>query len=136
MIVFGARLDVHSMLVAMAAIILGSQTVLSFLLSYQHATAQGVLPSSPRFDAFLRAKSLERAVIVGGVVFGLGLLGVIASAWIWAQTSFGDLDVSRMMRLLLPSVAAMIVGAQLAGAGFLSSILELRGRPERTRRAD
>jgi hypothetical protein len=123
------------MLVAMAAIILGSQTVLSFLLSYQHATAQGVLPSSPRFDAFLRAKSLERAVVVGGVVFVLGLAGVVASAWIWAQTSFGDLDVSRMMRLLLPSVAAMIVGAQLGAAGFLSSILELRGRPGRSPRA-
>jgi glycosyltransferase involved in cell wall biosynthesis len=134
LIVFGARLDVHSMLAALAAIVLGSQTVLAFLLSYQHATAQGVLPSSPRFDAFLRAKSLERAVLVGGVVFVLGLLGVVTSAWIWAQTSFGDLDVSRMMRLLLPSVAAMIVGAQLAGAGFLSSILELQGRPERARR--
>ena len=126
--VLGAVLDVHSMLVAMAAIVVGSQTVLSFLLAYQYATSQGVLPTSPRFEAFMRAKSLERAVTLGGVVFLAGVVGVVTSVLIWANTSFGDLDVTRMMRIVIPSVSAIIVGAQLAGAGFVSSTLELEGR--------
>lgn len=132
LVVFGVRFDVHSMLVAGAMIVVGSQTILSFLLAYQHATAQGVLPSSPRFDRFLAEKSLERAVVLGGVVFLLGLSGTAGSAAIWAGTSFGDLDVTVMMRLLMPSATAMIVGFQLAAAGFLSSVLELRGIPEVT----
>jgi hypothetical protein len=68
-------------------------------------------------------------VAAGGVVFSLGLAGVVASALIWANTDFGDLDVSRMMRLLMPSAGAMIVGVQLAAAGFVSSVLELRSGP-------
>jgi glycosyltransferase involved in cell wall biosynthesis len=127
--VLGAVLDVHSMLVALAAVVVGTQTVLSFLLAFQYATAQGVLPTTSRFEAFLKAKSLERMVLAGGVVFALGLAGVIVSAGVWANSDFGDLDVSRMMRLLIPSAAAMIVGVQLATAGFVSSILELEGRP-------
>ena len=129
-VILGVRLDVHSLLMASAMVIVGSQTVLMFLLAYQHATTQGVLPSSARFDRFMRAKSLERAVVLGGLMVLLGLLGVAASAWIWAKRSFGDLDVSSMMRLLVPSVTAMIVGVQLSAAGFLSSVLELRGNPQ------
>jgi glycosyltransferase involved in cell wall biosynthesis len=129
-VIFGVRFDVHSMLMATVMIVIGSQTILSFLLAYQHATAQGVLPSSARFQRFLAAKSLERAVVLGGVVFLFGLAGTVASAAVWASTRFGDLDVSVMMRLLVPSVTAMIVGVQLAAAGFLSSVLELSGNPE------
>jgi len=130
-VIAGARFDVHSMLVALTAIVLGSQTVLSFLLAYQYATDQGVLPSSSRFEAFLKIKSLERAVVIGGVIFLLGLSGLVSSALIWANTDFSDLDVSRMMRLVIPSVAAMIVGVQFTTASFVSSILELKGRPMR-----
>ena len=130
-VIAGAQFDVHSMLVALAAIVLGSQTVLSFLLAYQYATDQGVLPSSPRFDAFLKFKSLERAVVVGGLIFLSGLTGLVISALIWAGTNFSELDTSRMMRLVIPSVAAMIVGVQLATAGFVSSVLELKGQSGR-----
>jgi hypothetical protein len=127
--VFGVRLDVHTLFMAGAMVTVGSQTVLSFLLGYQHATTQGVLPSSRRFERFLKAKSLERAVVVGGVMVLLGLAGVAASGLIWARRSFGDLEIPTMMRLLVPSATAMVVGVQLIGAGFLSSVLELRGNP-------
>lgn len=123
------RLDVHSLLMASAMVVVGSQTVLSFLLAFQHATSQGVLPTSERFERFMKAKSLELAVLLGGLLVLLGLVGVALSAWIWAKRSFGDLEVSSMMRLLMPSVTAMIVGVQLSAAGFLSSVLELRGNP-------
>lgn len=129
--VLGVRLDVHSLIMAGALITIGSQTVLSFLLGYQHATTQGVLPPSARFDRFLKAKSLERVVILGGLLVLLGFAGIAASAYIWARRSFGDLDIAVMMRLIVPSATAMVVGVQLIGAGFLSSVLELRGNPVR-----
>lgn len=127
--ILGVRLDVHTLVMASAMVVMGSQTVLSYLLAFQHATAQGVLPHDERFVRFLRANSLERAVLIGGALVLLGLTGVAASAWIWAQRAFGDLEVSSMMRLLVPSATAMIVGVQLSAAGFLSSVLELRGNP-------
>lgn len=127
--VLGVRLDVHSLVVAGAMVTIGSQTVLSFLLAYQHAAAQGVLPAGPRFRAFLKAKSLERAVVLGGLLVLLGLAGVAASGLIWARRSFGDLDIAVMMRLLVPSATALTVGVQLAAAGFLSGVLELSGKP-------
>jgi len=129
--IFGVRLDVHSLLMAGAMVTMGTQTVLWFLLAYQHATTQGVLPSSPGFDRFLKAKSLERAVLLGGAMVLLGLGGVAASLAIWARRAFGDLDITTMMRLLVPSATAMVMGVQLIGAGFLSSVLELRGNPSR-----
>jgi len=129
--IFGAVLDVHSMLVSLAAIVLGTQIVLSFVLANQYATSQGVLPASERFARLLAAGSLERMVGGGGVLVVAGLAGVVTSAVIWARKDFGDLDVSQMMRLLIPAVTALIVGVQLAAAGFVSSILELKGGPRR-----
>ena len=129
--IFGVRLDVHSLLMAGAMVTMGTQTVLWFLLAYQYATMQGVLPSSPGFERFLKAKSLERAVLLGSAMVLLGVGGVAASLAIWARRSFGDLDITTMMRLLVPSATAMVMGVQFIGAGFLSSVLDLRGNPSR-----
>ena len=81
--------------------------------------------------AFLKVKSLERAVLLGSAMVLLGVGGVAASLAIWARRSFGDLDITTMMRLLVPSATAMVMGVQFIGAGFLSSVLDLRGNPSR-----
>lgn len=118
--------DVHTLVVAMGAILVGSQMALFFLLAKQYAGNEGLLPESERFSDYRRWVSLEKSIIVGliFIVFGTVLLGWAVS--LWAGSHFGDLDYSWMMRLVIPSVTMIALGFQIMFAGFFSSILDIR----------
>lgn len=118
--------DVHTLIIAMASILVGTQIVIFFLLAKQHAIAVGVLPIGSRFDAFRRSFSLERALLFGGGLVVLGVVGIVAAVIDWSVHSFGELEYSRVMRLIVPAVTALAVGVNVGMAAFLSSILELR----------
>jgi hypothetical protein len=118
--------DVHTLVIGMAAIIVGTQIVVFFLLAKQHATAVGVLPLGDNFSAFRRRFNLERALIFAAALTLLGVVGVVVAVVYWKSQSFGQLDYTRMMRLVVPSVTCLAVGVQVAMGAFVSSILDLQ----------
>jgi glycosyltransferase involved in cell wall biosynthesis len=117
--------DVHTLIIAMSAILVGTQIVIFFLLAKQYATKAGLLPLSPRYGWFLRIMSLERAVILGSLLLVLGAAGIVGAVVLWENKSFGVLDYREMMRLVVPSVTLLGLGVQFIMGGFLSSILDL-----------
>lgn len=117
--------DVHTLLIGMAAMLTGSQILIFFLLAKQYAINSGLLPEGKRFRLYRRVTTLERAVLVGGLLLLAGLLGVGWAFWAWQQTSFGELHYASMMRVLIPSVTAVGLGMQAMLASFLSGILDL-----------
>jgi glycosyltransferase involved in cell wall biosynthesis len=118
--------DVHTLVIGMAAILVGMQVLCFFLLAKQHAIGVGVLPTGDNFNAFRRRFRLELALLLAGALVLGGIGGIITAVIDWGAQSFGVLDYSRMMRLVVPSVTALAVGVQIAMAGFLSSILDLK----------
>jgi hypothetical protein len=117
--------DVHTLVIGMAAILVGTQLLVFFLLAKQHAIAVGVLPLGDNFSAFRRLFKLEYALLFAGALVLLGVAGILVAVADWSARSFGVLDYSRMMRLVVPAVTLLAVGVQIAMAAFLSSILDL-----------
>jgi hypothetical protein len=118
--------DVHTLVIGMSAILVGTQILIFFLLAKQYAIGAGLLQIGPTFGAFRRMVTLERAVTLGVVMSLLGVGGVAAAVIVWRDESFGALDYTRMMRLVIPAVTFLSVGIQVIMAGFLSSILDLK----------
>jgi len=118
--------DVHTLIIGMTAILVGTQILIFFLLAKQYAIDAGLLRLGPKFQAFRRLVTLERAVMVGGGLVGVGVVGVLGAVVVWSDESFGPLDYTRMMRLLIPAVTALAVGMQIVMGAFLSSILDLK----------
>jgi hypothetical protein len=58
----------------------------------------------------------------------LGLAGTIWAVADWGLQAFGPLEPGRMMRLLIPSGTALVIGCQTIFASFFLSILGLRRR--------
>lgn len=122
--------DVHTLLFGMAAILVGSQTALFFLLIKRFAANERLLPSGPGFHVYRRVASLERTVLAGAA---FTLAGLIGSAWAvvrWGNADFGELAYDWMMRLVIPSVTLLGVGIQLILAGFFAGILDLKRQHE------
>jgi hypothetical protein len=124
----GVRFDVNTMLFCSAAIILGSQLVLFWMFAEIFATGEGLLPPDPKLFAAFKYVTLEIGLAIGAGMFVAGLVGGIAAVANWRSRGFGDLDASRALRLVIPSVTLMILGAQGIMSSFFLSVLGLRRR--------
>ncbi|HYT46881.1 MAG TPA: glycosyltransferase family 2 protein [Burkholderiales bacterium] len=121
----GAGLDIHTMLYAAAAALLGLQLCLFALFARVSAQAAGLLPRQPSLDRLLRVITLERGLLAGLGVALTGLIWSAAAFWQWRDAGFGALDPRAMMRETIPASALMIGGMEMALASFLLSVLRL-----------
>ena len=117
--------DVHSMIIAAAALMMGTQTLTFALLARQFCVNEGLLPPSSIYKTIRKAISLEKTLVVGAILVILGSAGIIAAVIKWGAIGFSDLDYSVMMRILIPATTVLVIGFQIILAGFLSSILDL-----------
>jgi glycosyltransferase involved in cell wall biosynthesis len=119
-------LDVDTLVVASAMVVIGFQAVLFALFTQVYASAEGFLPEEQRVRRILRTLSLERGLVVGGVLFIVGIVGLAFSLSYWGSASFGSLDYNHALRLVVPSVTALIVSFQIFLGTFFLSILGIR----------
>jgi hypothetical protein len=125
-IIHGVRFDIHTMLYAAGAIILGLQLVLFSLIGRTVGVLKKLLPMTRTLAAFLRVFTLERGVMAG---VALGLLGIalaVYSVLDWAHAGLGALDPVTMMRLAIPSVTLMLAGGEVLFASFLLGLIDVR----------
>jgi glycosyltransferase involved in cell wall biosynthesis len=120
--------DVHTLLYAGLAVILGLQAVLFWLFARVFAVSVGLLPPDPRLERWTRAISLEIGLLVGGLCFLGGLGGSIYAVLWWGNRSFGQLDYSSTLRLVIPSATLLAVGFELLLGSFFLSILGMKRR--------
>jgi len=124
----GATFDVHTLLFASLAILLGHQSVLFALYTKTFATMEGLLPPDPRFTRIAARFPLERGLLLGGVTLLVGL-GLLAGAVnLWRAAGFGPLDYTYTMRWVIPGATLTALGFQTVLGSFFLSILGLRRR--------
>ena len=120
--------DVHTLLYAAMAVIIGFQTIVFAMFTKVFAISEGLLPDDPRLDKAMEIISLEIGLIVGLLLVVLGLAGSIYAVAFWDQRSFGTLDPTRTLRLVIPAVTSLMLGCQILLSSFFLSILGLRRR--------
>jgi hypothetical protein len=121
-------LDVHTLLYAAMAVIIGFQAILFAVFTKVFATSAGLLPPDKRLDKVTEYVTLEIGLVVGLLLLLLGLAGSIYAVIFWDERSFGHLDPSSTLRVVIPSVTALVLGSQTLLSSFFLSILGLRRR--------
>jgi glycosyltransferase involved in cell wall biosynthesis len=121
-------LDVHTLFYAAVAIIIGFQAVIFALFTKIFAISKRLLPEDRRLTKMFRYVTLEVGLITGSIVFLLGLIGSIYSFYLWEGNSFGPLIPSSMLRIVIPSGAALALGCQIILSSFFLSVLGLKRR--------
>ncbi|MGB3239074.1 MAG: glycosyltransferase family 2 protein [Geitlerinemataceae cyanobacterium] len=120
--------DIHTLLFAAAAIIVGFQAVAFAIFTKVFAMREGLLPRDRRVDRFFRYINLEIGILVGSLLLLLGLAGSIYALGIWGANSFGPLDPARTMRIAIPAVTAIAIGFEIVLSSFFLSVLGLKRR--------
>ncbi|MEA2173503.1 MAG: hypothetical protein QOD00_1095 [Blastocatellia bacterium] len=124
----GVTIDVHTMLYAALAIVIGFQAIVFAIFTKVFAISEGLLPDDPRLQRVFRHITLEVGLIVGSLLLLAGLAGSVYAYVNWGEHSFGPLNTSRTMRIVIPSVTSLTLGCQTVLSSFFLSILGLRRR--------
>ena len=127
-IAHGLTLDVHTMLVACAGCIVGVQSVCFAIIAKDYALARRLIPLSSEHRAPSSHLTLEGMLILGGIVFTAGLVGVSWAFLQWSGVRFGDLSYPRVLRVVIMSVTGLATGAQLILSGFLAGVIAIAHR--------
>jgi len=118
--------DVDTLVAASAMIVIGFQAVLFWLFTQVYAGSEGFLPEEPKVQRVLEKLSLERGLILGGLIGLAGLAGLIFSLLYWNGQKFHQLNYEHSLRLMIPSVTALIVSWQVILGTFFLSILGIK----------
>jgi len=118
--------DVHTLLYAFGSVLVGFQLLAFAVLAKVFAITEGLLPEDPRLNRMFEYVRLETGLLAGAALVLFGIAGSVFALSSWAQTSFGPLDSETMLRIVMPSVFALTLGAQIIFSSFFLSILGLR----------
>jgi len=125
-------LDVHTLLFAFAAVLIGFQAVSFAAFARIYALSEGLLPVDPILNRMFKTFTLEVGLVVGALLLLGGFAGAMVAVLRWSQVGFGGLDARMMLRTAIPSATAICLGAQIILTSFLLSLLGLRTRARST----
>lgn len=117
--------DIHTMLYASGAIMIGFQTVIFAVFTKTFAVHERLLPTTPQIEKILKNLTLEKGLITGGIMVLLGLGGFIYSLIIWNDRIFFEAGITITMRLVIASVTLLVLGFQLIFSSFFFHMLKL-----------
>ncbi len=124
----GIGLDVHTLLYASLAVVIGFQSVMFGVCTKIFAISQGLLPEDPRLNKLFGSLNLEKGLITGAVLLVAGVAGSAYALSTWGARSFGALDASETLRTVIPAVTALTLGVQTIFSSFFLSVLRLKRR--------
>lgn len=133
-------LDVHTMLLGMALVILGTYILLvgCFVKAFTF-TERLSSRSTAGLSRLLRRIKLEHGLILGGLLLLIGLVGDGVFLVSWVRQGMGPLDVTTHMRIAILFTTVLVVGVQVCFASFFLSMLGISREDyigEYTRRAE
>jgi glycosyltransferase involved in cell wall biosynthesis len=119
------RLDIHTLLVAGFACLIGYQLILFAVFTKIFAIREGFHPPHPVLERLFEHVTLEVGLLVGTLMTLGGFGGLVAAVLSWQAVGFGSLDPALTMREVIPSAVLMALGTQTVFASFFISILAI-----------
>ena len=119
-------LDVSSQIYLMALAVVGYQGIIFAILTKIYAQHEGFnIPRGRNFERLEKRLSLESLAVLGLLLFLIGLVIAIVQFSLWAGSGFGALDPAATIRIAVPAVLFMILGAQSMMAGMFLGVLSV-----------
>jgi glycosyltransferase involved in cell wall biosynthesis len=129
--VFGAALDVHTLVYASALTVVGYQAILFAVFARVYAMTEGFLPAKPWLRDMLERLTLEAGLLAGAALILAGLVLAVIALAIWGGGGFEGLEYQSTLRIVIPSATALMLGVQTVLGSFFVSILGIQ-RSQRT----
>ena len=122
------RFDVHTLLYAAMAVLLGFQSVVFATFTKVFAISEGLLPQDPRLTKLFRYVKLESGLVAGFALIAFGLAGSFLAVGSWTRWHFGALNPEHTLRIVIPAALSLTLGVQIVLSSFFLSVLGMKHR--------
>jgi len=122
----GIHFDVHTLLYAAMAVLLGFQSVVFATLTKVFGISEGLLPEDTRLTRLFRYVKLETGLVTGFALILFGIAASFMAVGSWASWRFGPLDPVRTLRLVIPAALALTLGFEIVLSSFFLSVLGMK----------
>lgn len=123
-------LDVHTLLFAAVAVLIGFQATSFAVLSKFVATRAGLRRPEAGFEDWFRHLTLESGLVTGSVLVVAGLGLSIGAVSIWGGQGFGRLQPAETLRWVIPGALCLVLGCQMILTSFFLGVLRLDTSPD------
>lgn len=123
-------LDVHTLLFAAVAVLIGFQAVSFAALSKFFTIRAGLRRPEAGFESWFRHVTLESGLILGGFLVLTGLALSAGAVGIWSGQGFGALQPSATLRWVIPGALCLVLGCQMILTSFFLGVLRLDTRSD------
>lgn len=117
--------DINTLFYAALMVILGFQSIIFAVFTKVFAISEGLLAEDPQLSRIMKFINLESGLLIGLILALLGFGSSLAAVRIWESASFGNLNPSSFLRLVIPSGTMLAIGLQIILSSFFLSILGL-----------
>lgn len=122
----GVTFDIHTLLVAGLACLLGYQLVVFAVFSKVFAVTEGFAPMPRTLGRLFDRVTLESGLVVGALLAILGVGSISLALYDWRMVDFGGLDPRVTMRQVIPGTVLVVLGFQTIFSSFFLSLLGLK----------
>jgi glycosyltransferase involved in cell wall biosynthesis len=119
-------LDIHTLLYAVLAVLVGFQALLFAIFTKVFAITAGLLPEDQRLSKLFKVFRLETGLGAGLLLQAAGVGCAVYSVLLWNGRGFGSMDPASLMRVVASAVALILLGVEITLASFFLSILGLK----------
>jgi hypothetical protein len=123
-------LDVHTLLFAAVAVLIGFQAASFAVLSKFFGIRAGLRRPESRFEDWFRHVTLEAGLVCGGLLVAAGLLISAGAVWSWGGRGFGPLQPAETLRWVIPGALCLVLGCQMILTSFFLGVLQLDTRTD------
>jgi glycosyltransferase involved in cell wall biosynthesis len=116
-------LDIHTLVYGAALVLVGFQAIIFAVFSRIYAVTAGFLPHSESMQRWFDRIQLETGVVVGVILALCGTAGSAIAFSGWMGSGFSGQDPAVLMRIVVPSVTLLAIGAQTIFSSFFLSLL-------------
>jgi hypothetical protein len=116
----GVEFAEHTMVITAAAINVGFEAMLFWVIANTIAIRRGLLPRDPGLQTLRQAVPLERGLALRAALILVGSVAFIAALSEWFGVGFGPLVGGKTLRLVIISSVTAVLGTQILYARFFS----------------
>lgn len=121
---FDRFFSINTLLYCMFFIILGFNIISMFLIVKLYAYNHNFLPH--RGIDWNRKLKEDAFIFIGLILIFIGIVLSISAVLYWKAKGYGELVPEQIMRITIPAVTMIAIGAQSIFSGFIMSILKVR----------
>jgi glycosyltransferase involved in cell wall biosynthesis len=115
--------DLHYVILGSLMVLLGAQVISIGVYAKTFSITNHFIKSDVFIRWFLKHFTLERGIIIGGLIFLVGLVIDSMILYQWVMSGFGTLG---RIREAILAMTLMVIGAQLVFSAFFISILQIQ----------